>query len=534
MIQDFRSATSETLHEFPPSAVLVVGAGAAGLALVLALEEAGVPSVLIESGGDPRDRSAMDARAALNDGDVVGHPYVGLRDGRARVLGGATQLWHGQCVRLQPHVLAPRPWVPHSGWPLALAELVPWYEQAERWFRLSGRGYGPDRWHEHPRLSPLPWSPENLIDDFTEYTPTPHLGSQYHRRLKRSSLVTVMQGATVTKVLLEGRHARGVEVRGLDGRSEMVRGSIVVLATGAIENARILMLSDPTGVGVGTGRAHTGRYLQDHPVLNTLEVHPVNPAWLQDRASHLHRGRRRLYPKVRLAPAAQRREHLLDANAVLVHDHVTPDLDAVRRIVEALRRRRLPDRVIADSLRAVGAAGSLSRIAYRRWAKGLSAGRPASRVALQVWLEQVPDPDSRVRLGAARDPLGLPVAEVDWRIAPEELRTSRVLSQWVADDLERRGLASVRALPAMTDDGEWLASATDAFHPAGTTRMSSSPTDGVVDPDGRVHGLEGLYVAGSSVFPIAGYANPTLTIVALALRLADNLSSQARSASQVA
>jgi choline dehydrogenase-like flavoprotein len=320
----------------------------------------------------------------------------------------------------------------------------------------------------------------------------------------------------------------------LDGRSESICGSGVVLATGAIENARILMLSDPSGIGVGTGRALTGRYLQDHPVLDVLEVYPVDPSWLQDRASHLYRGRSRLYPKVRLAPGAQQRGHLLDANAVLVHEYEAPQLDAARRLVNARRDWQMPSHPVADGLQAVRAVGSLSRVAYRRWVKGLSAGWPASRVTLQVWVEQVPDPDSRVRLGSVRDPLGLPVAEVDWRIAPEELRTSRVLGRLVADDLRHRGLASVRELPAMTNDEAWMTTVTDAYHPAGTTRMSASGLDGVVDPDGQVHGLDGLFVAGSSTFPIAGYANPTLTIAALAFRLADHLSALLRSGMAVA
>ncbi|MCO7220222.1 GMC oxidoreductase [Klenkia sp. PcliD-1-E] len=317
--------------------------------------------------------------------------------------------------------------------------------------------------------------------------------------------------------------AVGVQVSAMDGRRHEVLGGAVVLAAGAIENARILMLSDPAGTGLGSGREHTGRFLQDHPVVDLLELDPTDPAGLQDRTAHLYRGGTRLWPKVRLAPDAQEAERLLDANAVVVHEHDDAAMDAARRLVGGLRRRSLPAGWPADVRASVGAVGPLLRAAYRRRFRGLSAGRPATRTVLQVWLEQEPDANSRLRLGAGLDPLGLPVAEVDWRVGPAELRTSRVLARWVAEDLQAHGLATVTELPAMTDDEAWRATVVDAYHPSGTTRMSSSPVDGVVDADGRVHGVERLFVAGSSVFPVAGYANPTLTIVALALRLADHL-----------
>ncbi|KQS60652.1 hypothetical protein ASG36_07130 [Geodermatophilus sp. Leaf369] len=523
MIIDLDTAGQVALGRLDPQATLVVGGGAAGLAVALGLEDRGRPVVLLESGGDPRDVEAQAASSKLNVGQVSGAPYRGLEGGRARVLGGATQLWHGQCTRLRDSDLAVRPWVPGSGWPLGPSDLEPWYTAAEAWFGLSGRGYDAERWAEHRSVSPIPWSPDKLQADFSEYTITPHLGSKHRRRLTRSSTVTTVQHATVVGVLVEEQRAVGVRLRDRSGAEVELRGGRVVLAAGAIENARILMLSDPEGIGLGTGRGVTGRYLQDHPVVETLEIHPTRRSWLQDRTSHLHRGRRRLYPKVRLSRAAQEGSRLVAANAVLVHEHDDPGLEAVRRLLGSAVARTRPESLRRDVVRAVGSVPAVARTAYRRWVRGLSAGRPSSSVRLQIWLEQVPDRESRVTLGAASDPLGLPVADVRWRLADQEIETSRVFSRWVADDLRSAGLAEVTELPAMVDDAAWRAQVVDAYHPAGTTRMSVDPAEGVVDTDSRVHGLDGLFVAGSSVFPIAGYANPTLTIVALSLRLAHHL-----------
>ncbi|WP_165640117.1 FAD-dependent oxidoreductase [Klenkia brasiliensis] len=525
MIVDLATLEPSAPELARPDATVVVGGGAAGLALALRLEELGSPVVLLESGGDARDDAAIAAAAPLNEGAVVGGlHYRGLQDGRQRSLGGATQLWHGQCTRLRSGDLAQRSWLPHSGWPLDLEVLDPWYDAAERWFGLSGRGYDDSRWAEHRRLSPLPWSGDRLLADFAEYTATPHLGDRFHEHLRTSTTLTTLVQATAVGVRVVEDRVQGVELRDAAGRELFLAAGRVVVAAGAVESARLLMLSDPEGVGLGTGRALTGRFLQDHPVVPLLEVAPTRRAWLQDRTSHLFARDARIWPKVRLAPAAQEREELVAANAVLVHEVEEPELDAVRRLAGALKRRRVPQGLAGDLRLALRAVGPTVRTGWRRWARGLSSGRPASRVRLDVWLEQVPDPDSRVTLDAAdRDAFGLPLPRVDWRVSETEVRTSRTMARWVAEDLRSHGLAEVTELPAMTDDDAWRAAVSDAFHPAGTTRMSVDPAQGVVDPDLRVHGVEGLYVASSSVFPIAGYANPTLTIVALALRLAAHL-----------
>jgi choline dehydrogenase-like flavoprotein len=189
-----------------------------------------------------------------------------------------------------------------------------------------------------------------------------------------------------------------------------------------------------------------------------------------------------------------------------------------------VRHRRRFSPLVPDLARVAIASPALIRALSRRYLRQLpSAGGPPGHVWLEVWLEQAPKASRRVRLAPSRDALGLPRAEVTWTCEPEEVEASRLLTRWIAEDLDRLGIARVRELPAMTDDSAWLATVRDGFHPAGTTRMSATPATGVVDPSLQVHGVEGLYVVGSSVFPTSGFANPTLTIVALAHRLAGHL-----------
>ena len=516
MIADFRFVRDEAL---PRGAVVVVGAGAAGMAVALALGNAGRDVLLLESGAD----AAPDLQDPLNEGTTGKLPWSGLLAGRARALGGTTTLWHGQCMRLHPVDVEPRPWLPGSGWPLSLSELDEHYETAERFLDVSGRGYDATRWDEHPDLPPLAWDATRLLHDFTEYTPKPSLARTYRPQLAEHRHVTVVLGATAGAVLVEDGRAVGVQARGDGGRRTRIESPEVVLAAGAVENARLLQLSDPEGIGLGLGREHTGRYLQDHPTIRTAEVHSRDFRVLQDRYIVLHAGPRRLFPKVRLAPGMQREHQLVDATAVFVHEHDDPALGAARRLVLSARRRQRPDRPVRDLATVVRGAAPVLRTAYRRRVRQLATGEPPSHVWLQLWLEQPPDPQRRVRLGEGLDALGLRRAHVDWTCGDQEIETSRRLTRWIGEDLDRLGIARLEELAPMHDDAAWRRAVTDAAHPAGTTRMSASPADGVVDRDLQVHGVSGLHVVGGSVFPTSGYANPTLTIVALSLRLAGHL-----------
>jgi len=517
MIHDLRNPGAPPL---PPGATVVIGAGPAGLALALALADAGRAVLLLESGGDVHDHRARREADLLNEAVQTGLPLDGVRNGRSRLLGGTAALWHGQCMRLHDIDLQTRAWVPLSGWPLTAGDLQSHYAQAEAFLDVSGRGYGAERWADHA-LPPLDWDPDYLLHDFTEYTPRPHLGLVHRRRLREHPQVQVLLNATASRVMVEGGMATGVEVLCAGRPPLLVPAQHVVLAGGAIENARLLMLSDRQRVGLGDGRAHTGRCYQDHPIIRTAQVVPTDWRVLQDRYIALHRDGRRLFPKVRLAPQAQMHHGLLDATAVFVHDHDDPARDALRRLLLAARHGRAPEHPVRDAVRGMSAPLPVLRDLWRRYARGLATGTRPSAVWLQLWLEQAPDPDSRVVLDEHQvDPLGLPQARLHWKCSDQELATSRALTRWVGADLARLGVGTLRDLPAMHDDDAWRACVGDAAHPAGTTRMSADARGGVVDPQLQIHGVRGLYVAGSSVFPICGYANPTLTIVALALRLA--------------
>jgi choline dehydrogenase-like flavoprotein len=156
-------------------------------------------------------------------------------------------------------------------------------------------------------------------------------------------------------------------------------------------------------------------------------------------------------------------------------------------------------------------------------AASLDSGESRQQVLSSTLLcvgEQAPNPESRVTLMEARDRFGLRRAQLDWRLTELDARSVRRTAEIAADALG--GALAGRAQLLVSEADPWPET-TGRSHHMGTTRMHADPRRGVVDADCRVHGLANLWIAGSSVFPTCGYANPTLTLVALAHRLADRL-----------
>jgi len=298
-----------------------------------------------------------------------------------------------------------------------------------------------------------------------------------------------------------------------------------VLCAGGIDNARLLLVSGaPEAGGLGNAHDNVGRYFQEHPNARCAVLRSPDPSALQEPYSLLYRRRRRYLPKLALAPAVQREERVLNCGANLEYDYADEALNALRRIRRGLGaeperadlRRDLP--LAARGVRAATAT------AYRRFVHGRSPAAPPATVWLQVHCEQAPNRDSRVTLTRERDAAGVNRARLEWRLTDLERRTAATMVATVGSELRRLGLAEAEPAGWLSDaGGDWAERFSAVYHRIGTTRMADDPARGVVDSDCQVHGIDGLYVAGSSVFPTGGYANPTLTIVALALRLADHL-----------
>jgi len=478
--------------------ICVIGAGAAGITVSRRLQRSGATVLLLESGGLERD----EATQSLYQGTLAGEPmrfYGGsptLDSARLRWFGGTTNHWAGWCRPLDPADFDRRPHVPDSGWPFGLDHLDPWYEEAQDVCQLGPYRYDTEWWTERGAGESV-LDTTQLRSTLFQLSPPTRFGEFYRSELMSAADITVCLWANAVDLPLDGNRVTAVDAAVLDGSTFRVEASVVVLATGGIEVARLLLACNrDRPAGLGNENDLVGRYFADHPHLTVpvvltrrdLDLYDIVPRDVRGEAST---------PQVLTAgvltptPAASQVLSLQGLGA-------TVDLDP-------------PEAASAEITSAeVGALLS-----------AFENGVGTTPATLQIRSEQQPNPESRVRLLSERDPLGMPKVEVDWRLTSADRESLSRGLDLLADELAHNGLGQVRT---EVDGESALERALDVgFHHIGTARMHDDPRHGVVDSDCRVHGLTNLYVAGSAVFPTTGWANPTLTIVALALRLSDHL-----------
>jgi len=511
----------------------VIGAGPAGLGIVDRLRASGLRICLLEGGGLEQTVRAQ----RLYRGEITGHPHYPLHTSRFRVFGGSGNRWGGWCHPLEPIDFEHRPQLPWSGWPVSAADLDRYNKDTAELLGLTTDDFGSASWRD--RLPPgLPIEGGDFENAIFQISPRRDFGGAYRDRLRDSADVTVVLHANVTELRLDpGTDRVGtLRARTLRGNELSVRGRAVVLAAGAIENARLLLASrHDRAAGLGNERDQVGRNFMEH--LHVLAGHLVvaNPTTTHDLYREASYGAARVRGVITPTAEAQRREGLLGASIAIeppTFPYGQPFLTAPPQLTvwpeRAYRRLRRSNRgagaVVGEGMKGLARDAWYStratvprRAARSARARAATTGPVALR-ALYFRSEQPPNPSSRVTLGDRVDALGVPEALLDWRVESAE-RTS--IEAWLArlDSAVRRGGIGRVIMP----EPGWQEFITGGPHHMGTTRMSADPAAGVVDRNCRVHSVGNLYVAGSSVFATGGYANPTFTLLALALRVADEV-----------
>jgi choline dehydrogenase-like flavoprotein len=491
----------------------IVGAGAAGIAM--AMEFIGTPTrvALLEGGGFDLEGPVQ----ALYRGEVVGRPYYPLEASRLHYFGGTTGHWGGYCAPLDPIDFTTRAWVPHSGWPITRAQLDPFYARAHPLLDLGPFDYRSRYWEQtDTRREPLPLDRTVLEEKVWQFSAPTRFGSKFRRALIDAPNVHLYTHANVVRVIANesARAIDAVQVRQFDGRTMRVRARQFVLACSTMQNVRLLLASnDRATAGLGNAHDQVGRYFAEHLEMPAGTAVLTRPQSMQHYAYDF--GVTKARAELRLTDAQQEARGVLNATVAL---EPAPESGNALSTFEAespedveLYRRATKDSLTADM-------------------KSSEQVYDAARVRAQPFFtlttrqEQAPNPDSRITLSAERDALGVPRVRFDWQLTPLDKHSMRTLYTRVGREFGRLGIGRVQLRDwLLADDDTWPPLVSGGWHDTGATRMHDDPKRGVVDAHCRVHGLGNLYLAGAGVFPTAGSANPTLTLVALALRLADRL-----------
>ncbi|MEA2000980.1 MAG: GMC family oxidoreductase [Actinomycetota bacterium] len=526
MLQDAADITSTTLT----ADVVVIGAGPAGLVVASELAESGASVLVLEAGGLPYDRAERrntfkairDHRSgaqSLTRGSGSGEPYFPLRLSRARGLGGSTNALRGHGLRGRP--MDAVDFGPRFGveWPVTYDEFASVLPIAEDYCGMRGDDEGPLDWSSCALELGSEVSHNVVAAPFRHGRKTQFTDASLVDSVRAQ--MSVVTSAVVVGMDTDGvGRVAGLDVRSLGGNEFRVMADTYVLATGGIDNARMLLNSRPLLYLMDGAADHVGRYFMEH-------LHYV-PAFLiagsrevAEELGSLVGAEEHPDHWISLDPDTVRREELLRLAYLPVPVHKESLEPAVPATGELLRMVPYGPFGIRGRLRqAATAAGGLRHI-VRAMAARARGGTGGDVFALSVMAEQPPDRASRVTLSGKIDRMGTPLPHLHWRVGVRDFEDARRSTELLAAEMGRLGMGRVLSL---WDRGEQRPPVvTGGWHHMGTTRMSSDPDNGVVDANCRLHGVDNMYVAGSSVFPTSGYANPTLTLVALAVRLGRHL-----------
>ncbi|MDB5774666.1 MAG: oxidoreductase [Herbaspirillum sp.] len=537
-------ARADHLH----ATVCIVGAGAAGITLACELDGCGFKVLLLEAGAVKEQAGRSDYYEGKAE-----RPHPATTEYRRTRFGGTTHIWGGRCVPFDPIDFERRDYIPHSGWPIAYDEVAQYYPKALAYCHAGAFGFAASSALDNapPTISGFAGAGTVLNDLIERYSLPTDFGKHYRKQLARSANVTALLGARAVSLNKAGDSDRIASLTVADdsGREHTVHANVFVLATGGIEAPRLMLASDKNGPGLGNRHDLLGRFYACH-FENTLGKLVANG---ESVAFDFEKTRDGVYcrRKLQFSAAAQREHRLLNtafrlhfpdyadaahgsavmstiflAKSVLIKEYRTilqhNASDAIASPIGAHARN------VATGLPQLLKFGYdwlfLRKLAERKLPYTLVRNADGS-FPLEFNCEQTPQADSRITLGLEVDRHGMRRVHVNWKISEDDIDAAQR-----AFMLLRRTInASPRCRLEFDEAGlraRLAQSVPLGGHHIGAARMAASPMRGVVDSNCAVFDLPNLFIASSAVFPTSSHANPTLTIVALAVRMAKHLKSR--------
>lgn len=459
--------------------VCVIGTGPAGTTVARTIAAAGLPVALLDAGGDDYTAESQD----FYRGATFGDPYFDLDISRVRYMGGSSNHWTGWCRLLDAHDFLPRAHVPDTGWPIRRSDLEPYLDGVRDILELE------------------PFRPDEPISDEMNWiqltkSPAVRFGEKYLEEMEKSANIALVLGAYVTELEGDGRRVSRVKLWSGGREAGALEADYFVTATGGIENSRLLLWSNErSNGGVVPHAAALGRYWMEHPHFTGGDALLAGSPFELDETGEAF-----------FAPTAE---------AIAAWGTLNFGIRLISMPYQGAKR------LVANlACTAPSTAEWLAEAMNQRL-------RCAAQIHVQ-W-EQAPVAFNRIELSKSeRDQAGVPRVELHWRKTELERKTLEESLRMFGATLASENLGRLRI-------ADWVIAGEDypvdhelaGHHHMGGTRMSDDPATGVVDRNCRVHGMENLFVGGSSVFTTSGQANPTTTIVALALRLGDHLATMA-------
>ncbi|MGZ3753199.1 MAG: GMC oxidoreductase, partial [Mucilaginibacter sp.] len=462
--------------------------------------------VLLEGGGFEYESQMQD----LYKGKTTGQRYYPLESARLHYFGGTTGHWAGFCSPLDPIDFKKRDWVPHSGWPIQREDLDPFYARAHKNLDLGPYEYNDSYWTEKdPTLDSLPFDKGVVFNKMWQFSPPTRFGTKYKDAIVNAANIHLYTYANVIDISANEHvsNIKGVVIKNFAGKTHTVRAKYFVVACCAIQNARLLLASNKLAPrGLGNDHDLVGRYFMEHLEIKSAELWIAEPELLKLYAINF--GITKARAELAISEEKQRELKILNGTASF-----TP-LDIART------QPAFIDMWTADTGQRKKNMAKFDALEKKR---GPKDGYKSFQLFTRI--EQAPNPNSRITLDTDIDALGVPRSILHWELTALEKRSIRTIYELIGQQLGVISKGRIRLMEYLQSetDNTWPEFTGGGWHHMGTTRMSNDSKQGVVDANCKVHGISNLFMAGSSCYVTAGAPNPTLTLVALTLRLSDHL-----------
>lgn len=501
--------------------VCVMGAGAAGILLALQLTEMGCSVMLLEGGG--RHQEARSQK--LYRGENTGLPFQGIHLGRFRTLGGSTTQWGGQILELSDVDFGRRNHVEDSGWPFSKSVLKASYERALRFEGLDEAEPEDTRVGAKLGLQDFEIGPEfSLL--YSRHCQERNFANRHADTFVKRQKLSVIYHANVVGLNMNsnGSAIESAQVRGFSGRTAKVAADRFVICMGGIESTRLLLQPGEAGQRVWQTNGLLGRFFQDHILLDCIPLTKVSLQPVEQYFGCTWREGFQYRTHIRLSSAAQADNGTLDIAGTInpfQRDIRGPER-AFRLMRQLFRENEIPG--VSDLARsAPHLPKTVFDILQRRV---LGEAQAWKKTMLTLHCEQSPRSDSQVALSNRRDALGMFITKLNWQVSDQEIHTLRTYLRLASRAFSKNKLAGLEIPKGFfEDDGLVRSLCGDSYHHMGGCRMSTSPRNGIVDTNLKLHGIANGYVCSTSVFPSSGFCNPTHTLLALSVRLSDHLAS---------
>jgi choline dehydrogenase-like flavoprotein len=497
--------------------ICIIGAGAAGITMALEWVNTPYKVILLEGGGFEYDDKVQE----LYNGKLTGQPYYPMKASRLHYFGGSTGHWGGMCSTFDEIDFVKRDWVANSGWPIKLADIASFYPRAHPVLDLGPYEWDVKYWQkQNPAFKSLPLDENVIWNKMWQFSPPARFGTKFKETILAAKNIYLYTYANAVDITATENVAavKEITVKNYTGKQHKVKAKFYVMACCSIQNSRLLLASNKQrAAGLGNENDNVGRYFMEHLEIQSGEM------WLTESNKLMqYKMEQGTKARAELAISEKKQVELKIMNGTIAlaplefaknrisnismwsDDDPRKSLDSFVKKFSALDKRNFFERHFMPS-KLYSAYGLLTRI------------------------EQEPNPLSRVVLSNEKDSLGVPRANLNWKLSPIDKKTVCKANELLGQQIGAAGIGRVRVPDFMSnekDDTIPTHLISGGWHHMGTTRMSENPKDGVVDANCKVHSVNNLYVAGSSCFATGGAVNPTLTVVAISLRLSDYLKEQ--------